>query len=60
MSTTTTALLVGLTLGIVAVFGGFGGFLLVVFFGAVGLGVGRVLEGELDLSALTGRFSDRT
>lgn len=60
MSTTTTALLVGLTLGIVAVFGGFGGFLLVVFFGAVGLGVGRFLEGELDLGALTGRFSDRT
>lgn len=60
MSYTTTALLVGLTLGIVAVFAGFSGFIVVLFFGAIGLGVGRALEGKLDLSAVTGRFSDRS
>lgn len=60
MSKTTMALLVGLILGIVAAFEGFDGFVLVLFFGAVGLLVGRFLDGDLDLSALTGRFSDRT
>lgn len=60
MSTTKLALCVGLVLGVVAAFGGFGAFVLVLFFGALGLLVGRFLDGDLDVSALTGRFSDRS
>lgn len=59
MTTTQTALFVGLVLGAVATFGGFGSFLVVLVFGAVGWLVGRVLEGKLDLAALTGRSRDR-
>ncbi len=57
MSTTQTALFVGLVLGIVATFGGFGSFLVVLVFGAIGLVVGRVMEGKLDLRSLTGQSS---
>lgn len=59
MSTTTAALFTGLVLGVVAVFGGFYGFLLVLVLGAVGLLVGMLLEGKLNLGALTGRASSR-
>lgn len=43
-------LMVGLTLGIVAVFGSFASMLVVALAGLVGWVVGRVLQGELDLS----------
>lgn len=59
MNTTHIGLFVGLILGVVAVFGGFVPLLVVVLFGGVGLLVGLVMEGRLDLSALTGRSSDR-
>ncbi len=59
MSTTTTALFTGLVLGVVAVFGGFYSFLLVLVLGAVGLLVGMLLEGKLNLGGLTGRSSSR-
>ena len=59
MSTTTTALFTGLVLGVVAVFGGFYAFLLVLVLGAVGLLVGMLLEGKLNFGALTGRASSR-
>lgn len=59
MSTTTTALFTGLVLGVVAVFGGFYAFLLVLVLGAVGLLVGMLLEGKLSLGGLTGRSSSR-
>ncbi|SDS92513.1 hypothetical protein SAMN04488543_2655 [Friedmanniella luteola] len=52
MSSTQTAVLVGLVLGVVVAFGGFGPFVVVVLFGAVGLVIGRVLEGKLDVRAL--------
>ncbi|WP_439657608.1 hypothetical protein ACSHWB_35180 [Lentzea sp. HUAS TT2] len=55
MSSTTTGLLTGLVLGLAAAFGGFGAFLVVLVFGALGLLAGRVLDGKLDLSQLTGR-----
>lgn len=44
----------GTVLGLAAGFGGFGAFLLVLFFGVVGFLAGRVIEGELDLSGLFG------
>ncbi|KTR35382.1 MULTISPECIES: hypothetical protein [Rothia] len=59
MNTTRFGLLVGLVLGIVAAFGTFSMFLIVVLFGAIGLVVGLVLEGRLDLRSLMGKSSDR-
>ena len=57
MSRSTIGLFVGLLLGFVAVFGGFLEFLAVVIFAAVGLLVGRFLDGNLDLRDLTSRRS---
>lgn len=55
MSNTHLGLLTGLVLGLAAAFGGFGAFLAVLVLAALGLLVGRVLDGKLDLSQLTGR-----
>ncbi|SEF38438.1 hypothetical protein SAMN05421837_12169 [Amycolatopsis pretoriensis] len=55
MTSTHLGLLTGLVLGLAAAFGGFGAFLLVLVLGALGLLVGRYLDGKLDLSALSGR-----
>jgi uncharacterized membrane protein len=55
MTPTQVGLLTGIVLGAAAAFGGFGAFLVVLLFGAVGLLVGRVLEGKLDLAQLAGR-----
>lgn len=54
MSATTLGLLTGLVLGVTVAFGGFGAFVIVLLLGAVGLGVGRYLDGQLDLSSLRG------
>lgn len=59
LSNTTMGLIVGLVLGVAAAFGGFGAFLVVLVLGAVGFGVGRFLDGQLDLSTLSGRGRDR-
>lgn len=59
MTTTHIGLLVGLVLGITAAFGGFTAFVIVLLFAAIGLIIGRVLDGKLDLQALFGRSSDR-
>ena len=56
---TLIGLLVGLALGFAGAFGGFVAFIIVLFLGAVGLLVGRVLDGQLDLSSLTGSGRDR-
>ncbi|MBN6038496.1 hypothetical protein [Amycolatopsis sp. 195334CR] len=55
MNATQWGLLAGLALGLAAAFGGFGAFLIVLVLGALGLLVGRFLDGKLDLSQLTGR-----
>jgi nitrate/nitrite transporter NarK len=54
MNSTTLGLLTGLALGFAGAFGGFGAFLIVLVLAALGLLVGRVLDGKLDLSQLTG------
>ncbi|MEU7740180.1 hypothetical protein [Nonomuraea sp. NPDC049158] len=47
---------VGMVLGIVGALGGLGAFLLVLVLGAIGLLVGRIMEGgEVNLSNLTVR-----
>ncbi len=57
---TALGLVSGLALGFAAAFGGFGAFLIVLLGGALGLVVGRVLDGRLDLSGLTGRAGERS
>lgn len=59
MNATQTGLLAGLVLGVTAAFGGFPAFVITLVLGAVGLLVGRVLDGQLDLNALLGRGRDR-
>ena len=59
MSTSRFALVIGLVLGVVATFGGFGYLVIVAVFTAVGWLVGRVLEGKLDVSSIAGRYTER-
>ena len=59
MNATQTGLLTGLVLGLAGAFGGFDAFLIVLVLGAIGLVVGRVLDGQLDLNVLFGRGRDR-
>ncbi len=58
-SATILGLVVGLALGFAAAFGGLAAFVIVLVFGALGLGVGRYLDGQLDLSALNSRINNR-
>lgn len=55
MTRSTTALFVGLILGLTAAFGTFGSFMIVLVFGAIGLVIGLVLDGKLDVQAMIGR-----
>ena len=59
MSRTTTALFVGLILGLAAAFGTFGSFVIVLLFGIIGLVVGLVLDGTLDVARLLGRATEK-
>ncbi|GAB3280576.1 hypothetical protein [Parasphingorhabdus pacifica] len=59
MNATQTGLLAGLILGTAAVVGGFTGFLIALAAGAIGLVVGRVLDGELEIGEIFGRGKDR-
>ncbi len=57
---TLLGLLIGLASGFAGAFGGFGAFLIVLVLGVVGTVVGRVADGELDLTDyLGGRNRDR-
>lgn len=59
MNATVLGLITGLALGFAAAFGGIGAFLLVAVLGAVGLALGRHVDGAIDLRALVGVASDR-
>ncbi len=50
---------VGLVLGLAGAFGGFSAFLTVLLLGIIGLAVGLVLDGDLDLSDYLGGRRDR-
>jgi hypothetical protein len=54
VNTTVIGLAVGLALGFAAAFGGFGALAIVVLLGVLGALAGRYLDGQLDLSDLTG------
>ncbi|RJQ66977.1 hypothetical protein D5S17_34930 [Pseudonocardiaceae bacterium YIM PH 21723] len=53
MTRTQQGLLVGLALGLAAAFGGFGAFVIVLIFAALGTAAGLALDGRLDLSQFT-------
>lgn len=59
MTRSTTALFVGLILGLTAAFGSFGSFMIVLVFGAIGLIIGLVLEGKLHVQGLIGRATEK-
>ncbi len=54
MQASALGLLTGLISGLSLAVGNFGDFLLVLFLGAVGFVVGRVLDGQLDLTQYLG------
>lgn len=47
---TVIGMFAGIALGFAGAFGGFTAFIIVLVLGAVGFGVGRWLDGQLDLS----------
>ncbi len=55
MNRTALATITGLILGLTIVFGSFGDMLIVALFGAIGYGIAKVLDGDIDLAALTSR-----
>lgn len=59
MNATQTGLLAGLILGVATAFGGLSACLIALLLGGIGVVVGRVLDGKLDLGELIGRRGDR-
>ncbi len=59
MSTAVIGMIAGMALGFAGYFGGFGAFLLVAALGAVGLVVGRFLEGDLEFGDFFRTRDDR-
>lgn len=59
MNATQTGLLAGLILGTAAALGGLSGFLIALAVGAIGLVVGRVVDGELEIGDILGKGRDR-
>ena len=59
MNRVSLATIVGLVLGLTVVFANFGYMLVVALFAALGYGAAKVLDGDLDLSALVNRNRDR-
>lgn len=55
MNRVSLATLTGLILGLAVAFGSFGDMLIVALFGAIGYGIAKVLDGDLDLTALRDR-----
>jgi hypothetical protein len=56
MPRTTLGVLIGLALGFAIAFGSFGDMCIVALFAALGFGVAKVVEGDLDLTPyLSGR-----
>jgi hypothetical protein len=49
------ATITGLVLGLALVFGNFGDMLIVALFGAIGYGVAKVLDGDIDAQAWLSR-----
>lgn len=52
MTYTFVGLLTGILLALAGIIGGFSGFVLALFLGAVGLAIGAHFDGRLDLTSL--------
>ncbi len=59
MSTNVIGLFAGLLVGLGIAIDGLTGFLLLVVFGAVGFVIGKVIDGDLDLSSVLSSGSSR-
>lgn len=59
MNATQTGLIAGLILGIAAAVGGFTAFLIALAVGVIGLVIGRIFDGEMDVGDIFGRGKDR-
>lgn len=59
MQMTALGLFTGLILGLALIVGNFGDMLIVALFGAIGVVVVKVIEGDLDISELTDRRRSR-
>jgi hypothetical protein len=55
MNRTALATVTGLILGLALVFGNFGDMLIVALLGAIGYGVAKILDGELDVQGWLSR-----
>jgi hypothetical protein len=59
MNRTALATVTGLILGLALVFGNFGDMLIVALLGAIGYGIAKVLDGEVDLQGWLSRSRSR-
>ncbi|WP_239311939.1 MULTISPECIES: hypothetical protein [unclassified Frankia] len=54
MRSSAIGLITGLISGLALAFGDFGEFLIVLVFGAIGLFIGKILDGEIDINRYVG------
>jgi hypothetical protein len=59
MNRTALATVTGLILGLALVFGSFGDMLIVALLGAIGYGIAKVLDGDLDVAGWLSRGRSR-
>jgi hypothetical protein len=59
MNRTALATVTGLILGLALVFGNFGDMLIVALLGAIGYGIAKVLDGEMDVAGWLSRNRSR-
>ena len=59
MNRTALGTITGLILGLALVFGNFGDMLIVALLGAIGYGIAKILDGELDIAGWLSRGRSR-
>jgi hypothetical protein len=59
MNRTALATITGLILGLALVFGNFGDMLIVALLGAIGFGIAKILDGEMDVAGWLSRNRSR-
>jgi hypothetical protein len=59
MNRTALATITGLILGVALVFGNFGDMLIVALLGAIGYGIAKILDGEMDVAGWLSRGRSR-
>ena len=59
MNRTALATITGLILGLALVFGNFGDMLIVALLGAIGYGIAKILDGDMDVAGWLSRGRSR-